>query len=131
MEMCGKMERGIGEKMVRFDSNAKMKYERDAEIRATADRCCMNKKEREKKNWMRIARVLREEGTTIYLSIYISSFYSLREAASIMFYVFFSLWLCDCYKSRLSLSLALSFFLSQQDPRLFICTRGIYWMRTE
>lgn len=75
------MEREIGEKngSIRFDfdSNAKRKYERDAEIRATADRCCMNKKEREKKNWMRIARVLREEGTTI------SSFYSLREPASL------------------------------------------------
>lgn len=42
------MEREIGEKngSIRFDfdSNAKRKYERDAEIRATADRCCMNKK---------------------------------------------------------------------------------------
>lgn len=44
MKMCGKMEREIGEKMVRFDSNAKRKYERDAAIRATADRCCMNRK---------------------------------------------------------------------------------------
>lgn len=49
MKMCGKNgKRDWGKKngSIRFDfdSNAKRKYERDAEIRATADRCCMNKK---------------------------------------------------------------------------------------
>ena len=112
------MERGIGEKMVRFDSNAKMKYERDAEIRVTAYRCCMNKKEREKKNWMRIARVLREEGTTIYLSLY--HHFTVFERLPRLCFMFFSLFGFAIVTSRDSLSLARSFFLSFCPSR----TRG-------